>query len=244
MTDVTPGATRGLGRRALLRNGLIVGVGAVAATVAVPTFAGVAEASVTDYAIPPGGGSALAYTAQPNWWWCVLCHALFASDSSGSPNGLCPSNETPGHYGNHYSDAGGVSSWEYQVPYSNAGHPEMQLYWNWCSLCQSLWYSGSNNEGSEGANYCAGNTWEDDQGGWHIGGHNPGTWIYDVFYGGSWVAAGPYLQASWTWCSQCGELFHNGGPDPSNSACPLALGTENHAVGSNWDYQLFTTQAH
>jgi hypothetical protein len=228
MTDVTPETTRGLGRRALLRNGLIAGLGAAAATVAVPALAGVAEAAaVTDHAVPPGGIYAVSFQAQQNWWWCVMCAALFASDSSGSPKGTCPAG-----YSQHLSSITGSSSWEYEVPYNNAAHTNLQPNWNWCSWCQTLWYAGPNNNG---ADRCAANTINNKS-----GSHNPGTWNYDMLYGG-WVAGGPFLQGSWAWCSKCGELFYNGATN--TQFCPYYYeGDGSHTVGSNWKYQLFTPQ--
>lgn len=233
MTDVTPEMNRGLSRRRLLRNGLVAGLGAAAAIVAVPALTGVAEASVTDFATSPVNGATYSFTAQPNWWWCATCHALFASDASGSPRGTCAGN--PMFYGNHTSSLAGIgSSWEYEVPYGNTGIASVQSKWNWCSACDVLWYSGSNNAG---ANRCMANS----DFSTYVGPHTTGTWNYNVLYGG-WGTAGPYLQSNWTWCSACGELFHNGGIEPTGSACPKTFGTTSHTAGSNWNYQLFTPQ--
>jgi len=234
MTDAAPETTRGLSRRTLLRNGLVTGLGAAAATVAIPALTGVAEAVVLDSATPPGGGSTVSFDAQPNWWWCVLCHALFASDSNGSANGVCPYGNANNGYTRHSSSLNGVSSWQYNVPYGNPAHTNLQSQWNWCNWCAVLWYSGSNNNG---ADYCAYNTTVTGQG-FTVGPHNPGTWNYDVPYGG-WTGDGPFLQGNWMWCGQCGELWHNDGSSPS--FCPLALGAGPHAAGTR-NYQLFTPQ--
>jgi hypothetical protein len=45
MGDVTPQSNRGLNRRTVLKRGLLTGVGAAVASVALPTLTGVAQAS-------------------------------------------------------------------------------------------------------------------------------------------------------------------------------------------------------
>ena len=90
MTDVTPETTRAFNRRTLLRNGLVVGLGVAAATVAVPAFTGVAHATSVD--------------SQLGWGWCSKCQALFflapASEMDRS-NGVCPAG---GQHGKNASD--------------------------------------------------------------------------------------------------------------------------------------------
>jgi hypothetical protein len=117
MTDVAPGTTRGLSRRALLRSGLVAGLGAAAVTVAVP---GVAQAAT--------------YNSQLGWGWCSKCQALFflapATDMNRS-NGVCPAG---GKHGQEASDI----YWMYYAfdPIPN----NFQNEWNWCNKCQGLFY--------------------------------------------------------------------------------------------------------
>jgi hypothetical protein len=226
MTDVAPETTRGLNRRTLLRNGLITGLGAAVATVAVPALTGVAKAAVNDFAIPPAGGDALQFNAQQNWWFCSQCSALFASDSSGSPTGAC----LGGPLGDTKHSSSG--SWEYEVPYANPATTNLQLNWNWCSACATLFFRPN-----QANSICVGNTTINPL---ELRGHTLGTWIYDLMYNG-WTGAGPALQPNWTWCSQCQELWHPSG----GNVCPVSFKTNKrvgHTVGSNWNYQVFTPQ--
>ena len=120
MTDVTPEATRGLNRRTLLRSGLVVGLGAAAATVGVPALTGVAQASGD---------------LQLGWGWCSKCQALFflapASDMDRS-NGVCPAG---GMHGQDTSDIYYMwYGWD-APPTSNS-----QIEWNYCHKCKGLFY--------------------------------------------------------------------------------------------------------
>jgi hypothetical protein len=120
MTDVTPETTRGLNRRTLLRNGLVVGLGMAAATIAVPAFAGVAQASSADI--------------QLGWGWCSKCQALFflapASQMDRS-NGVCPAG---GQHGEATSDI-------YYLEYGWDDPPSnVQTEWNYCNKCAGLFW--------------------------------------------------------------------------------------------------------
>lgn len=221
--DATPEMSQGFKRRTLLRGGLVAGLGAAVATVAVPALTGVAKASVTDFATPPGGGSSVDFNVQLNWWWCSQCSALFASDSKGSSTGWClGAINQVGH-----SSSG---SWEYEVPFGNPSIADVQPKWNWCSACATLFFQ-PNLQNSQCA---ARNT---------INGplpHFAGTYNYNLPHGG-WAAGGPDLQAGWTWCNFCQQLWYPKG----GNLCPRGLdyGVDiAHTVGSNWSYQLFTPQ--
>jgi hypothetical protein len=223
--DATPETSRGFSRRSLLRGGLVAGLGAAVATVAVPALTGVAKAGVSDFATPPGGGSSVAFNTQLNWWWCSQCSALFASDSSGSSTGWClGSTNTVGH-----SSSG---SWEYEVPYGNVSIADVQPKWNWCSACATLFFEPNVKNSQCAARETANGPLN----------HFVGTYNYNLPYGG-WAAGEPGLQAGWTWCNYCQQLWHSN-PKGGNQ-CPRGLdyGVDiAHAVGSTWSYQLFTPQ--
>ena len=121
MTDVTPETTRGLSRRTLLRSGLVAGLGAAAATVAVPALTGVAQAATDNL--------------QFGWGWCSKCQALFflapATDMNRS-NGVCPAG------GMHGQDASDI----YVLDYDWDPLPDnIQNEWNYCNKCKGLFYS-------------------------------------------------------------------------------------------------------
>ena len=120
MPDVTPKTTHGLSRRTLLRNGMVVGLVAAAATVAVPALTGVAQATSADYQL--GGG------------WCSKCSAMFflapASDMSRS-NGVCPAG---GKHGQDNSDI-------YYMWYNWDPQPSnVQDGWCYCFKCAGMFY--------------------------------------------------------------------------------------------------------
>jgi hypothetical protein len=75
-----PGQVSGLGRRALLRNTLIAGAGAIALGAMSTTLAGAAEA-----AAGPG--------YQDNWGWCNQCNEIFWAGTNFEDAGVCPAND-------------------------------------------------------------------------------------------------------------------------------------------------------
>jgi hypothetical protein len=226
--DATPEASRGFSRRTLLRGGLVTGLGAAVATVAVPALTGVAKAGVADYATPPGAGPQTPFTAfnaQQNWWWCPVCSSLFASNPTGENAGVCI-----GALNGHNS--GG--SWEYEVPYGNPAIASVQPKWNWCSACDTLFYAPNIKNSHCGARIQDGPPV-------NVLPHLAGAWNYNLPFGG-WVAGGPDLQGGWTWCNHCQQLWY---PPRGRNLCPYGILTgiqAGHSVGSTWNYQLFTPQ--
>jgi hypothetical protein len=226
--DATPETSRGFSRRTLLRGGLVAGLGAAAATVAVPALTGVAKAGVSTFATPPGGGSSVTFNTQLNWWWCSQCSSLFASDSSGSSTGWCLGATD---YSDGHSSSG---SWEYEVPYGNPSIADVQPKWNWCRACGTLFFAADIKNSQCAARYTEANG---------VLNHFAGTYNYNLLYGG-WAAGGPDLQAGWTWCDYCQQLWHSN-PNGVN-LCPRGLDygiNVAHHAGSTWSYQLFTPQA-
>lgn len=118
--ETTGQESKGLDRRALLRNGLFAGLGVAAVGIASSALARPAWAS--------------GLTVQSDWYYCGKCQGLFHSDAAGDPKGVCPAD-----FGYHLS-----SGWTYEVPYSNPSQSNLQAGWTWCNLCQGLYHTQSN----------------------------------------------------------------------------------------------------
>src|ERR1035438_1113284 len=110
-----------LGRRALLRNGLVVGVG-----VAVLGAGSVATS-----------GAAWANAAQNNWRWCVHRDGLYwagnaDSGQTATPLGICPYQSTgkPHTPGNT----------NYIVDSGDAVAEGIQNGWRWCVHCYVMFW--------------------------------------------------------------------------------------------------------
>ena len=95
-----PGPT-GASRRMILRNGVLVGAGIVAAVATSVAHADSAKAA-TDL--------------QGNWAWCSKCQGLYFPNSASS---ICPNG-----YGRH----GQAKSYEYFVYYNVAGGGNQNFY--------------------------------------------------------------------------------------------------------------------
>lgn len=122
MTDRKPATNRGMDRRALLRNGLLTGVGATVAGIAV---ASPAHAGSTRLAATPAVG------LQYGWRYCWWCKGLFYGPRQSTSN--CPAGGT--------HDVG--DSYNYAVTGDGAsGVPDYQGNWRICSKCAGLFYGG------------------------------------------------------------------------------------------------------
>jgi hypothetical protein len=112
----------GSSRRMILRNGLLVGAGVVAAGAMSVAHAGSAKA---------------ADDLQGNWAWCSKCQGLYYPNSASS---ICPNG-----YGRH----GQAKSYEYFVYHNVSGNDYWQVNWAWCDLCAGLFYGdGKTTSGS------------------------------------------------------------------------------------------------
>lgn len=125
MTDGKPRPAGGPSRRALLRNGLLVG-GAAATGIASPVLTGVARAD--------------SYTWQPHWTWCYDCQVLYYGHNQAQS--VCPSGGT--HVG--YGTTSG--NYELQMDYLPVTSNPQQK-WAWCLQCQGLFYGPY-----QGSSYC------------------------------------------------------------------------------------------
>jgi hypothetical protein len=111
-------------RRMILRNGLLVGAGVVAAGAMSVGRAGSAQAAAAD---------PQAATADPqgDWAWCSKCQGLYYVNSEYS---VCP-------YGAVFGRHGQLKSFEYFVFYQNEGNSYWQTDWAWCQACAGLFFS-------------------------------------------------------------------------------------------------------
>jgi hypothetical protein len=192
--------TRGIGRRALLRNGLLTGLGV--------TVAGLTIASPA-HAATPGPSSALSGTAsaratarlarltaaadpqiQDNWRWCGKCEGLFYGGHQSTSN--CPTGGTHD----------GSGSYDYQLFYLDppVSASDIQPNWRWCGKCEGLFYGGH-----QSTSNCP-------TGGTHDG---SGSYDYHLFHDDDVLA---YEQPNWRWCGKCEGLFYGGHQSTSN--CP------------------------
>src|SRR5262249_29461159 len=122
--------SRGLSRRALIRNGLLVGFGAAAGVAALPELTGTAQAVNTDVTIDiiiTGAGG--LYSFQPDWWYCLKCYGLYHSDND-TAGGVCPAG------GKHQNN---TSYTQYCIPHDGRALSENDLLvrgvqpgWRWC----------------------------------------------------------------------------------------------------------------
>jgi hypothetical protein len=231
MSDVTPQPTRGLARRALLRNGLLAGAGMAVASVALPGITGVAQAAMVEADALGPLGLDIAFTAQTQWWWCTQCSGLFWSNS-GAPDGACPFNG--------YHQPGGTM---YETPVVTDGDVEAeeeqaQHGWLWCNWCDGLfWGSG------QASSHCPGNLISFAP--YITGPHNgsDGSSTYMLPYSGSeggWSLATPPLQSGWRWCMNCQGLFWASSSNTSAGLCP-ELKVKGPHDGGGTNYYLFMT---
>jgi hypothetical protein len=229
MADVTPQPGLGLGRRALLRNGLLAGAGMAVVSVAQPGIAGVAQASTVEAVAFGPLGLDIAFSAQNGWRWCTRCSGLFYSPSD-APAGACPFN------GDH--QPGGAN---YETPFVTsqdvgAEQEQAQQSWLWCNWCEGLfWGKGQVNS------HCPGNLISFAP--YITGPHNAsdGSYTYLLPYEGSeggWSDGSPALQAGWHWCQNCQGIFWAGAGKTSAGLCP-ALKTEGPHDGGGTIYYLF-----
>lgn len=219
MADQEPKATSGLGRRALLRNGLMTCFGAAVASIASPAFSSTAQAAslrTSTPAAPSRINSGLVadttytvadvtYDEQGGWAWCSKCQGSFYAYNATT--GVCPAG------GKH----GESESYFYVMFYNASGSiSDTQPDWNWCSKCQGMFY-----EPQKSNSVCP------------AGGHHGGSASenYVLFYGGDW---GDHFQENWAYCDKCRGLFY--ASNQSSSVCPDG---GNHSDSDSVNYDIF-----
>jgi hypothetical protein len=137
MADVSPQSAHALGRRSLLRNGLLAGLGLAAVSVMTSGLTGTAQAA--PMTLPVDGPT------EAGWAWCSKCRGLFYAFNSTT--GDCPAG------GQH----GSQTSYDYEIPFDNSGGTNLQPNWKWCGKCEGMFY-GPN----ESSSHCpAGGTHND-----------------------------------------------------------------------------------
>jgi hypothetical protein len=221
MADIAPHRMPGLGRRALLRNGLLSGLGVAVASVALPAFTGVARAAMLDVLVTDPYNDPVDFTAQSQWYWCRACTGLFWS-GNGADAGDCPA-----LYPGPHNLSG---SWMYDVPTltdSDAGIVQTQHSWNWCFQCQGLFYGPD-----QASSHCPGNVITPFV---TSAPHATGSVNYQLPWGPDWSDAS--LQAGWYFCSACKGLFHPGSGS-SGGVCPIDFKSKHKGSGS-FNYVLF-----
>ena len=119
----------GTSRRMVLRNGLLVGAGAVAAGAASVAHAGSAKAATP----------AVGEGTQGGWGWCSKCQGLYFVSSA---NNVCPYDAVFGKHGQ-------AKSYQYWVYFNKPGDMYYQEGWAWCGACAGLFFAdGAKTAGS------------------------------------------------------------------------------------------------
>lgn len=200
-----------------MRNGLLVGLGAIAA---LPELAGTARAANADVRVAISVGTGPTYSCQADWWYCVNCFGIYHSDDD-TAGGVCP------HGGNHQND---TSYFNYCIPHggSNEATDEygngVQLGWRWCYKCQGLFWGSA-----------AAESWCPD------GQHHVVTstaYVYDLPYGQPQLTWEPnaiiiYGQPGWLYCGKCRGLFFGHGTT-SGGVCPYGGAHSQYSGSSNY----------
>jgi hypothetical protein len=200
----------GLSRRMILRNGLLVGAGVVAAGTMSVAHAGSAKADTT-----PTQKAATTPT-QGNWAWCSKCQGLYWVHTN-SINNVCP-------YKDDFGKHGQAKSSEYWVYYDTSGNTYYQDGWAWCGACAGLfWANGAKTAGS-----CP----DLDGYGQHV---NSGT-NYTLGHSGAAPGSGQY---GWSYCSQCNGIFYANGKARAG-VCPLDGSVYVHNGTKSYDYVMLT----
>lgn len=205
MTSDASRDTRGLGRRALLRNGLLVGMGTAAlVTASVPLATG----ALADE--PPASTDSpdAAAPAQAKWAWCDLCAGMFYTGNSNF--GHCPQQNDLFAHASVYD----YNSYNYHFYYDAETGGGWQGDWFWCVNCQGMFWGGRS------AGKCP-----------FYNGNSPhdgsGSYPY-VAYNGTNSAEG---QGNWLWCHACAGLFFGNGGQ-YNGICPINGGEPLRGGGS------------
>jgi hypothetical protein len=183
MTEQPARRTGGLDRRSLLRNGLVIGLGASAIGAASAGLAGTADAVSTAVASTPD--------PQPNWWWCYACHGLFFSDSHGDDNGVC----ALGYIELYGTKHGSEGSSNYAVWNTYAG-TDLQFGWTWCNACQLLFWGEETSSSACPAKIKSGVAYQKSP-------HNHNPTNYGLLYNTS----GAGLQTGWYFCKLCKGIY-------------------------------------
>jgi hypothetical protein len=184
-------------RRALLRNGLLAGLGSATIIAASGPLAGKARADDS----APASADTPAATApeQHGWGWCNLCQGMFYTLSPGTfPWGVCPFRADA----NQHASVSDYTSSDYGF-YYNAVGTDWQQGWYWCRNCQGMFWAGSGT--STGAcPYYVG-----------LAPHDGSASSAYVAYLGPDSGTG---QGGWRYCRNCSGMFWSTNP---MAVCPI-----------------------
>lgn len=115
MENETWQAVGGVNRRAILRTGLLAGIGAATLAIGSGALTGSARASADS-------------EGYQIWDHCSKCQGLFYGAQESSS--ICPASGT-------HNDSG---SYQYQIFYDYPAAPNLQSSWAWCDQCRGLFY--------------------------------------------------------------------------------------------------------
>jgi hypothetical protein len=227
MTGPSIEAKHSMGRRTLLKSGLLAGVGlAVAGTV---SLANEGKALATDWnntAI--FNGKTYNLTSEGAWAQCQLCAVLFVPSTvyygtEECDGGICASDNGK-HVGNE--TGGNNASGVYYVPLTKDGAPSMQSSWLHCTQCKTLF---------NGTGFCPAFSVSPEYSIYHTGGTTSRN--YDMMYasGDGWSPGNMPIQARWRWCSLCHNIYYSNNVPQACAGNPGAGHTETGTL----NYYLF-----
>jgi hypothetical protein len=208
-----------------MRNGLLVGFGAVIAVASFSELSGTALAENSELPMTISNEiETLGYMVQPDWWYCVNCYGLYHSDND-TAGGVCPAG------GSHQNN---TSYTNYCIPHSGDTLPEdgvgagVQVGWRWCVNCQGLFWGSAAAE-----SVCP-------AGGEHV--VTSTAYVYDLPYGVppddvtnvGWSDEQVFQQANWLYCSKCRGLFYGHGGS-TGGVCPAG---GSHLQYGSTNYQM------
>jgi len=210
----TPGQGRGLGRRALLRNTLVVGAGAV-------TLGAISI---------PLSGAAYAGSYQNYWGWCTKCNEFFWATNEFENAGTCPVNNNDPHTlgGTAYTAMYGFSTSGNPADTSSAGQ---QAGWAWCTSCSAMFWKSNGGSCPALSIIVEGNVVE------KYVAHSPGGTNYAIPFG---VGNSDY-QDGWNYCVNCSCLYWGGTWGASVGTCLDENANRKHVAGSDTHYQAIFT---
>jgi hypothetical protein len=198
----------GLTRRAMLRKGVLAGLGAGAIVAASASLAGSAWAEAS-----PALADSPDATAPEQWGWayCHQCHGMWYPANGGD---VCP---YPNDLGRHSSSP----SYNYGF-YYNAVGTDWQEDWYWCKNCSGMFWTGNGRTGGA----CPANATFSSHDG-------SSSYPYVAYYG----TAGGTGQAGWSWCRQCSGLWYSNGAQYGGD-CPVDFGNAQHTSIGSYKYLI------
>ena len=179
MTDGAAKATGGLDRRALLRNGLMTGFGAVAIGVMSPGLIGKARAAT----LRPNtvALASITVTGQSGWDFCDKCKGFyFGTEQSSS---VCPAG------GTHGGPSAVYTAWMLDSGTTTTGQ---QSGWDFCDKCKVMYFGTE-----QSSSVCpAGGT------------HGGPSAVYVMFTTFPPPPTNGGTQSGWKFCDKCKAMYY------------------------------------